>query len=136
MALYPRWMSRPATMTATQQGAIFLVNRSLTEAVVADIVWQDGKAVQVDQAWQLAGSDPKEVNSWERRIGCGQSHRGRPSAPIPVATTADAATLAGLRPALTVPPSRKSACNCHMPGRDATRTTPGHYSDGLTVVRP
>lgn len=49
----------------TQKGAIFLVNRGLTEAVVADIVWQDGKDVRVDQAWRLAGSDPKEVNSWE-----------------------------------------------------------------------
>lgn len=49
----------------TQQGAIFLVNRSQTEAVVTDIVWQAGKAVYLDQAWQLAGNDPKEVNSWD-----------------------------------------------------------------------
>jgi alpha-N-arabinofuranosidase len=49
----------------TQQGAVFLANRSQTDAVVTDIVWQDGKAVQIDQAWQLAGSDPKEVNSWD-----------------------------------------------------------------------
>jgi len=49
----------------TQRGAIFLVNRGQTEAVATDIVWQDGKIVQVDEAWRLAGSDPKEVNSWE-----------------------------------------------------------------------
>jgi len=49
----------------TQQGAIFLVNRSQTESVTTDIVWQDGKTVQVDKAWQLAGSDPKAANSWE-----------------------------------------------------------------------
>jgi alpha-N-arabinofuranosidase len=49
----------------TQQGAIFLVNRSLTDAVVTDIVWQDQQAVRVDKAWQLAGRDPKETNSWE-----------------------------------------------------------------------
>ena len=49
----------------TQQGAIFMVNRSQTESVTTDIVWQDGKTVQVDKAWQLAGSDPKEANSWE-----------------------------------------------------------------------
>ncbi len=49
----------------TQQGAIFLVNRSQTEAVVTDIVWQAGNAVYLDQAWQLAGNDPKEVNSWD-----------------------------------------------------------------------
>jgi len=49
----------------TQQGAIFLVNRSQTESVTTDILWQDGKTVQVDKAWQLAGSNPKEANSWE-----------------------------------------------------------------------
>ena len=49
----------------TQQGAIFMVNRSLTEAVTTSLVWQDGKTVQVEQAWQLAGSDPKAINSWE-----------------------------------------------------------------------
>jgi alpha-N-arabinofuranosidase len=49
----------------TKQGAVFLVNRSQTEAVVTDLVWQDGQAVQVEKAWQLAGSDPKAVNSWE-----------------------------------------------------------------------
>jgi alpha-N-arabinofuranosidase len=49
----------------TQQGAIFLVNRGQTEAIATDIIWQDGESVQVDEAWRLAGSDPKEVNSWE-----------------------------------------------------------------------
>ena len=49
----------------TQQGAIFLVNRGLTEAVTTELVWQDGKEVGIDQAWQLAGNDPKEINSWE-----------------------------------------------------------------------
>jgi alpha-L-arabinofuranosidase len=49
----------------TQQGAIFLVNRSLSETVITDIVWQDGLAVSVDKAWRLAGRDPKMVNSWE-----------------------------------------------------------------------
>jgi alpha-N-arabinofuranosidase len=49
----------------TQEGAVFLVNRSQTEAVVTDIVWQDGKTFQIDKAWQLADSNPKEVNSWD-----------------------------------------------------------------------
>jgi alpha-N-arabinofuranosidase len=48
-----------------QQGAIFIVNRSISESVETDIVWQDGKAVQIDKAWQMAGSDPKAVNTWE-----------------------------------------------------------------------
>jgi alpha-N-arabinofuranosidase len=48
-----------------QQGAVFLVNRSQTDAVITDIVWQDGKAIQIDEAWQLAGSNPKECNRWD-----------------------------------------------------------------------
>lgn len=50
---------------ATNQGAVFIVNRSQTDAVVTDIVWQDGKSVSVGEAWQLSGTDPKEFNSWE-----------------------------------------------------------------------
>jgi alpha-N-arabinofuranosidase len=49
----------------TQQGAIFMVNRSVTEPVLTDLIWQDGKAIRVGQAWQLSGSDPKAVNSWD-----------------------------------------------------------------------
>jgi alpha-N-arabinofuranosidase len=49
----------------TKKGAIFLVNRSQTEEVLTDLVWQDGQAVQIEKAWQLAGSDPKAVNSWD-----------------------------------------------------------------------
>jgi alpha-N-arabinofuranosidase len=50
---------------ATQQGAIFLVNRSQTEAVTAEFIWQDGKTGVINQAWQLTGDDPKASNSWE-----------------------------------------------------------------------
>jgi alpha-N-arabinofuranosidase len=49
----------------TQRGAIFLVNRGLTEAVATNLVWQNGKTVQIEKAWRLAGSDPKESNSWD-----------------------------------------------------------------------
>ncbi len=49
----------------TQQGTIFLVNRGLTEAVITDIIWQNGKTIHIGEAWQLAGSDPKESNSWD-----------------------------------------------------------------------
>jgi alpha-N-arabinofuranosidase len=49
----------------SQQGAVFLVNRSLTEAVVTEINWQNEKTVTIDQAWQLAGDDPKTVNTWD-----------------------------------------------------------------------
>jgi alpha-L-arabinofuranosidase len=50
---------------ATQQGAVFLVNRSVSEAVATDILWQNQKTVQIDKVWQLAGSDPKAINTWE-----------------------------------------------------------------------
>ena len=50
---------------ATQQGAVFLVNRGQTDAVVTDILWHDGRSLEVKQAWQLAGNDPKEANTWE-----------------------------------------------------------------------
>ena len=49
----------------TNEGAVFLVNRSQTESVSTDLVWQDGQELVIDKAWQLAGSDPKAVNSWE-----------------------------------------------------------------------
>ena len=44
---------------------VFIVNRSQTETVVTDIVWQDADRRAVEQAWQLAGTDPKEANTWE-----------------------------------------------------------------------
>jgi alpha-N-arabinofuranosidase len=48
-----------------KQGAVFIVNRSLDETVETEIVWQDGKAFRVAEAWQLAGNDPKAVNTWD-----------------------------------------------------------------------
>ncbi len=48
-----------------QQGSVFIVNRSMTEPVVTDVIWQDGKSVRIDKAYQLAGTDPKMVNTWE-----------------------------------------------------------------------
>jgi alpha-N-arabinofuranosidase len=50
---------------ATGKEAIFIVNRSLTDSVVTDLLWQDGRAVTMGEAWQLAGSDPKAANTWE-----------------------------------------------------------------------
>ena len=50
----------------TGQGAIFLVNRSQTDAIVTDLIWQNGKTFLVDKAWQLSGNDPKESNTWDQ----------------------------------------------------------------------
>lgn len=49
----------------TGRGAIFIVNRSLTDAVTTEIVWQDQPGVQVQQVYQMAGSDPKQANTWD-----------------------------------------------------------------------
>ena len=48
-----------------QRGALFIVNRSLTEPVTAEIIWQNEQPVQIDQTWQLSGSDPKASNKWD-----------------------------------------------------------------------
>ena len=50
---------------ADGSGAIFIVNRSLTESVATELVWQDGRTVVMGEAWQLAGADPKAGNTWE-----------------------------------------------------------------------
>lgn len=49
----------------TQRGAIFLVNRDQNEAVNTNLVWENEKTLRIEKAWQLAGSDPKEFNSWD-----------------------------------------------------------------------
>jgi alpha-L-arabinofuranosidase len=49
----------------TGQGAIFIVNRSQTDSVTTDLIWQDGKSVRIENAWQVAGKDPKQINSWD-----------------------------------------------------------------------
>ncbi len=50
---------------ASGEGAVFIVNRSETDALVTDVVWQDGKTLTVTGGWQLAGTDPKAANTWE-----------------------------------------------------------------------
>lgn len=45
--------------------AIFIVNRSLTESVPVELHWQDGNPKQIKSVHQLAGTDPKAVNSFE-----------------------------------------------------------------------
>lgn len=76
---------------ASGEGAIFIVNRSQTDSVLIDIVWQDGRSTAISKAWQLAGSDPKAANTWAN----------------PNAITAQAIaapSIAGGRGAVEVPP--------------------------------
>ena len=48
----------------TSEGAVFVVNRSQSEAIMTEFIWQDGQTVHINAAWRLAGNDPKAVNSW------------------------------------------------------------------------
>jgi alpha-N-arabinofuranosidase len=50
----------------TQQGAIFLVNRSQTEALSTDILWQSEAPRQIANVYQIAGTDIKAVNTFEQ----------------------------------------------------------------------
>lgn len=50
----------------TQQGALFLVNRSQTEAVTADVVWQSEAPRQIAEVYQIAGTDVKATNTFEQ----------------------------------------------------------------------
>jgi alpha-L-arabinofuranosidase len=49
----------------TGNGAIFIVNRSQTDTISAELIWQDGERVTFDGAWQLAGTDVKAANTWD-----------------------------------------------------------------------
>jgi alpha-N-arabinofuranosidase len=50
---------------ATGKSALFIVNRSLTETQTTDVTWQGDVPQTVAAAYQLAGADPKAVNTWE-----------------------------------------------------------------------
>jgi alpha-N-arabinofuranosidase len=49
----------------TGNGAIFIVNRSQTDTLTTELIWQDGEEVAFDKGWQLAGADVKAANTWE-----------------------------------------------------------------------
>jgi alpha-N-arabinofuranosidase len=50
---------------ASGQGAIFLVNRSLSEPLTTEIVWQGQAPTAVTKLIQISGSDPKASNTFE-----------------------------------------------------------------------
>jgi len=49
----------------TGSNVIFIVNRSQTESLPVDLIWQDKQPSSVKSAYQLSGTDPKAVNSFE-----------------------------------------------------------------------
>jgi alpha-N-arabinofuranosidase len=50
---------------ATRENTIFMVNRSQTESLPAELHWQDRQPQQIRAVYQLTGSDPKAFNSLE-----------------------------------------------------------------------
>ncbi len=54
---------------ATGQQAVFIVNRSQTDTITTELIWQSTAPSHVEQAWQLAGPDLKAANSWENPNG-------------------------------------------------------------------
>lgn len=50
----------------TGVNAIFIVNRSQTESLPVDLYWQDLQPRQINAVHQLAGTDPKAVNTFEQ----------------------------------------------------------------------
>jgi alpha-N-arabinofuranosidase len=51
---------------ARSVGAVFLVNRSQSEALPVEVLWQNGAPGSVNALYQLAGTDPKATNTFER----------------------------------------------------------------------
>ena len=48
------------------KGAVFIVNRSLTETLQTTLEWRGSVPAQVSDIQQLAGTDPKAANTWEQ----------------------------------------------------------------------
>ncbi|NLX09543.1 MAG: alpha-N-arabinofuranosidase [Chloroflexi bacterium] len=50
---------------ASGSHAIFLVNRSLTDSLPVELHWQDRAPQSIQTVYQMAGTDPKAVNTFE-----------------------------------------------------------------------
>jgi alpha-N-arabinofuranosidase len=50
---------------ATGQSAVFVVNRSQTDALSTEIIWQSETPREIGGVYQVAGSDVKAINSFE-----------------------------------------------------------------------
>jgi alpha-N-arabinofuranosidase len=53
-----------ASYAADGASALFLVNRSQTETLPTELIWQSSAPTAVQAAWQLSGDDPKAANTW------------------------------------------------------------------------
>jgi alpha-N-arabinofuranosidase len=51
---------------ARNAGAVFLVNRCQADSLPVEVIWQNRAPVGVNAIYQLAGTDPKTANTFER----------------------------------------------------------------------
>ena len=51
---------------ATEQSAVFLVNRSQTEPLTTELIWQAEAPQQIRAVYQLACDDPKAANTFQQ----------------------------------------------------------------------
>jgi alpha-N-arabinofuranosidase len=49
---------------ATTAGAVFIVNRSLSDSLTVELIWQDRVPSEICGAHQVSGTDPKAFNSF------------------------------------------------------------------------
>lgn len=71
--------------------AVFIVNRSQSDAITTEIDWQGDVPGSVKEVWQLAGTDLKMVNTWENPNNL-------------VAQKVDGVSISGGKMTLQVPP--------------------------------
>ena len=50
---------------ASGAGALFIVNRSQTEAITTELAWQSSAPQAISAVWQLGGVDVKAANTWD-----------------------------------------------------------------------
>ncbi len=50
---------------ASGKGAVFIVNRSQTDSLPVEMIWQDRAPQRINSVQQVAGTDPKAANSYE-----------------------------------------------------------------------
>jgi alpha-N-arabinofuranosidase len=84
---------------ATDQSAVFLVNRSQKESLTTDLVWQATAPQRINAIYQMACDDPKVANSFEQ-----------PNAVVPCSLPGE--PLADHSATLTLPPLSFTVVTC------------------------
>ncbi|MBI5960817.1 MAG: alpha-N-arabinofuranosidase [Chloroflexi bacterium] len=86
---------------ANQANAVFIVNRSQTDSLSVELCWQDHAPQNIKAVYQVAGTDPKDANSFDNpnRI---------------VAVKVDAPAVKNQRTTLTLPPLSFTAIEAQL----------------------